>query len=117
MLPLQVELELYMWIDITRNLLIAIPGTLVLIYIGIKTNEDEMWIGKKFAHVISAFFAFWAVTNMLAPFLIMTYLHPDLMFELGERILHDFGIVAIIVTIGIAILQFMHYKGYLRKSN
>ncbi len=116
MLPLEVELDLFAWMNISRDLLSFIPLLLIIVYIAKKAQDDEMWIGRRFAHMVSLMFVLYLVMNMLAPFLIMSFLYPELMFEIGEKIVSLFlGGVVIVIFIILA-LEIAQHKGLFHKK-
>lgn len=116
MLPIDVELDLFAWIDFSRNLIFFIPLVLIIVHISKKSQDDEMWIGQRLAHTISLLFVVYLVIVTLAPFLIMSFLYPELIFEIGERIvsLSLGGVVMVIIII--SILGIAQYKGLFRKT-
>ncbi len=116
MLPIDIELDLFAWMEFTRNIVILIPMTLALVYITKQSSDDEMWIGQRFAHVASLIFIFWLVASMLSPFLIMSLLYPAFTMEIGADII-SYSSVGISLTIFIVLmLEIAQYKGLFHKK-
>ena len=115
-LPIDIALEMFSWMDITRNLLTLILYTVFALYASKKMNEDEMWVGQRFAHVASLFISLWVSSMIVAPFIIMSFLYPALAFEIGAEII-GYSLGAVILSI-IAVLMFelLQYKGLFQKK-
>ena len=115
MLPIDVSLDLFAWMEITRDIFTLIPLTIALVYIT-KQSQDDVWVEQRFAHFVSLLFIFWMVANILSPFLIMSFLYPAFTWEIGVDII-SYSLLAISMVIVIVfVLEIAQYKGLFRKK-
>lgn len=115
-IPINVALDLFSCMDITRNLVTLSLYSIFTLYASKKIREDEMWIGQRFAHMASLLISIWVIAMIVAPFLIMSVLYPALAWEIGTEIL-GFSIGAIILTIIVVIVfELLQYKGLFQKK-
>jgi len=110
-----VELELYALNDITRNLLVVTFLSFVMYYGWTRSARDETWIERKFASYFTLITLSWLSLMIIIPFSILSFFHPNLVLEIGERILHDIMPAIILIVVVIIIIQALNYKGYFRK--
>ncbi|MGY5865483.1 MAG: hypothetical protein RTV41_12835 [Candidatus Thorarchaeota archaeon] len=116
MLPIDIAMDLFAWMEFTRNIVILIPMTLALVYITKRSSEDEMWIGQRFAHAATLIFAFYLVASILTPFLIMSLLYPAFSLEIGVDILsYSSGGIALTIFI-VLVLEIAQYWGLFHKK-
>ena len=116
MLPIIVELDLYAWINFSRNILNFIPQVLIVSYIGIKAQKDEMWIGRMLVHTFSFLIVLTLSIEMLGSFFIMSFLYPEFIVEIGEKIIslnQDWIVILIII---ISLMEIAQYKGLFHKK-
>ena len=83
-LPLEVELELYAWVDITRNILVVLFLSAVMYYAWSRSTSDEKWVERRFASFLTLTLFVWSILTVLIPFTILSFAHPDLIIEIGE---------------------------------
>ena len=117
MLPFEVELELYALKDITSNLLVLTLLSVVMYYGWTRSAQDETWIERKFASFFTYSTLTWLTLTFLIPFLVLSFIHPNLVLEIGERILYDMRWVIVMMIAIIVIIQVLNYKGYFRKRD
>jgi len=115
LLPFEVELELYALNDYTRNLLVVTLLSLVMYYGWTRSARDETWVERKFASYFTLSILSWLSLMIIIPFSILSFFHPNLVLEIGERILYDIMPATILLVVIIIIIQALNSKGYFQK--
>jgi len=110
-----VELELYALNDYTRNLLVVTLLSLVMYYGWTRSARDETWVERKFASYFTLSILSWLSLMIIIPFSILSFFHPNLVLEIGERILYDIMPATILLVVIIIIIQALNSKGYFQK--
>ncbi|MFW9843573.1 MAG: hypothetical protein ACFFEV_03260 [Candidatus Thorarchaeota archaeon] len=117
LLPFEVELEIYQLNDITRNLLVLTLLSFAMYYGWTKSANDETWIERKFASFFTLTILAWYSLFIIIPFSVASVLHPDLILEIGERILSDSALAIVLVFFVVIVTQVLNYKEYFRKRD
>ena len=115
MLPIDVLLDLFTWMDVTRNIFTFIPLMFAIVYIT-KQSQDDVWMEQRFAHFVSILFILWIVASILSPFLIMSFLYPTMTWEIGTQIISSSLIGVFMAIVIVLVLEIAQYRGFFRKK-
>jgi tellurite resistance protein TehA-like permease len=110
------ELELYALNDITRNLLVLVVISFVMYYAGTKSASDKTWIERRFASFFTFSLLVWLSLTFFIPFTVMSFSYPNLVLEIGVRILNDLRYAIILVVVFVIIIQVLNYRGHIRND-
>jgi hypothetical protein len=113
MLPIGVEFELWAWDDVTNVILGCMTGAFLLL--ALRKSNDETWIRKNTAHVLSLFMLVWTAVLILSPFIAIGVRHPDLIWEIGSFTIHQASLVIGLTIFTIIVLQIAQYLGFFKK--
>jgi hypothetical protein len=116
MLPFEMELEFAAWNNLASNLLPIIFVSIMLYYGWSKSAADDTWRERKFASDFTLCMVGWVSLTFLIPFIGMSVSHPDMLLEIGGKILYDLRFSIALLIIVTSIIQVLNYRGYFRKS-
>ena len=117
LLPVEVEIELYQISEITRNLLVITLLTFVMYYGWSRSARDETWAERRFASFFTLSILSWLFLATIIPFSAVSILHPDLILEIGQRVLSVSVPTTVLLFVVIIIVQALNFKGYFRKND